>query len=141
MEQRLGSRTPSPNTTDGSTTNPLANGHASPNGNGHLPQDNGHLSNGNGHLSNGNGHIANGHLSNGQVSNTDTHLARENGPTKSLLKSNGGLILNPNKIEGFTNGSYATSKDELTEEYLRRVVPSRASDGGKLVRDILVARQ
>ena len=60
--------------------------------------------------------------------------------------ANGGAIYGRSALEPTTAASNAAangrpSKEELTEDYLRRVVPQHASREGQLVRDIMMQHQ
>ena len=59
--------------------------------------------------------------------------------------ANGGAIYGRSALEPTTAATNAAngrlSKEELTEDYLRRVVPQHASREGQLVRDIMMQHQ
>jgi len=84
--------------------------------------------------------FVNGHT-NGSVNGNGSMSVSVNGLANGHTKVNDGV--NQEAVDAYINdlsGVRSTrSKDQLTEEYLRRVVPQHASNGGRLVRDIMVA--
>ena len=74
-------------------------------------------------------------------SGMSNRFPESNGHTRSHNESNGRRAHNDTNGHAHNESNGRVEKEKRTQEYLDKILPHKASDGGRIVRDILVSQQ